>query len=180
MTPMSRTTPMSCIQHGSWGSAMGEGVTTVRLCPARSQTVFGPSPTTCRAYAWPRPRGSCRCTKGGVLFCTPLLVRGQLEPRLRTHLAGQRKEAKPQDNQSNARPETRRAERRGELPWQGPCRGGLHSPGNNLAGATCPTPAEPPPLSPRAPTPSTTLEPMLRRYLHGGLQNFVETKNMQD
>ena len=50
-------------------------------------------------------------------------MHGQLEPRLRPHLAGQRKEAKPQDNQSNAKPETRRAEGRGELPRQDPCRG---------------------------------------------------------
>ena len=67
----------------------------------------------------------CQCTKRGVLFCTPLLVHRQLEPRLRLRLVGQRKEAKPQDNQSNAKPETRRAEGRGELPRQEPCQGNL-------------------------------------------------------
>ena len=118
--------------------------------------------------------------KEGVLFCTPLLVCGQLEPRLRPHLAGKRKEAKPQDNQSNAKPNTRRAEGRGELPRQDPCRGGLYSPGEDLAGATCPTPAGLPPLSLRDPTPSTTLEPKLERRLLGGMLIFVKTKNMQD
>ena len=52
-------------------------------------------------------------------------------------------------------------------------------PGKSLAGATCPTPARPPPLSLRVPTPSTTLEPRLGRHRHGGMQIFVKTKGLR-
>ena len=31
----------------------------------------GPSPTMRRAYVWPRPEGSCRCTKVGALLLHP-------------------------------------------------------------------------------------------------------------
>ena len=72
-------------------------------------------------------------------------------------------------------------EQRGEmdLPRQHPCRGGLHSPGKSLAGATCPTPARPPPLSLRALTPSTVSRPRLRGALHSGMQIFVKTKGLR-
>ena len=180
MTPTSRTTlhiARSTRVVGKRSERRSYCSKNPRRLPAHRS---GPSPTTRRAYVWPRPGGSCRCTKGGVLFCTPLLVRGQLESRLRPHLVGLRKEATSQDNQNNAKPETRRAEGRDGLPRQSPCRGGLRSPGKNLAGATFPTPAEPHPLSPRVPTPSTTLESRLGRHLHGGMQIFVETRSTQD
>ncbi len=45
----------------------------------------GPGPTMLCAYVWPRPGGSCRCTKVGALLLTPLLMHGQLEPRPRPH-----------------------------------------------------------------------------------------------
>ena len=63
----------------------------------------GPSPTTRCAYVWPRPGGSCRCTKVGALLFTPLLVHGQSEPHLPPHLAGQREGVEAQDRQNNAK-----------------------------------------------------------------------------
>ena len=97
----------------------------------------GPGPTTRCAYVWPRPGGSCRCTKVGALLFTPLLVHGQSEPHLRPHLAGQREEPKAQDKQSNARTKYTKSERarwtpparplpgQPPRPRQEPCRGNL-------------------------------------------------------
>ena len=125
-------------------------------------------------------RPSCRCTKVGVLFVPLYLCAGsRSHPPAAT--LGRAGETKAQDNQSNAKTRARGAKGQGGLsPWQEPCRGSLRSPGKNLAGATCPTLAKLPPLSLRVPTPSTTLEPRLGRCLHGGMQIFVKTKNIQD
>ena len=67
-----------------------------QLTPAtRARALFGPSPTTPRARVWPRPGGSCRCTKVWVLLvphtCARAVVampvarptKGQLETRTR-------------------------------------------------------------------------------------------------
>ena len=90
-------------------------------------------------------------------------------------------EAEIQDYQSSA--ETRGANSEGAR-WVSPGKSlagdDLRCPGKSLAEATYPTPATPPPLSLRFPTPSTTLEPRLGRCLHGGMQIFVKTKNIQD
>ena len=90
-------------------------------------------------------------------------------------------EAKIQDYQSSA--ETRGAKSE-EARWVSPGKSlagdDLRCPGKSLAGATYPTPARPPPLSLRVPTPSTTLEPRLGRRLHGGMQIFVKTEGLQD
>ena len=78
-------------------------------------------------------------------------------------------------------PSQRHEKQRGKMdfPRQHPCRGGLHSPGKSLAGATCQTPARPPPLSLRVLTPSTTLEPRLGRGLRSDMQIFVKTKGLR-
>ena len=139
----------------------------------------GPGPITPRAYMWPRPGGSCWCTKVGVPFCTPLLVRGQSQPHAPGHAWRGRgsKGTRRLDQRQAGNTKSRRA--RWTLPTR-PLPGGLHSPGKNLAGATRPTSAGLPPLSLRVPTPSTTLEPKLGRRLRGGMQIFVKTKNIQD
>jgi hypothetical protein len=47
-----------------------------QLTPAtRARALFGPSPTTPRTRVWPRPGGSCRCTKYWA-FSTPYLCTG--------------------------------------------------------------------------------------------------------
>ena len=68
----------------------------------------------------------------------------------------------------------------------------MDSPGKTLAEAASAAPAgalpgQPaqrqqsvPPLSPRVPTPSTTLEPRLGRHLRGGMQIFVKIIRTQD
>ena len=86
---------------------------------------FGPSPTTRRTYVWPRPGGSCRCTKVGALLLTPLLVHGQSEPRTTAARSrakeGSRREAKAQDGQRNAKTKDTK-EREGEVDSLGPGR----------------------------------------------------------
>ena len=58
---------------------------------------------------------------------------------------------------SRQRPSQKHKEQRDKVgfPRQEPCRGGLRIAGKSLAGATYPTPARPPPLSLRVPTPTT-------------------------
>ena len=103
----------------------------------------GPSPTTRGAYVWPRPRGSCRCTKVGALLLTPLLVHGQSEPRATAARSRaeewSRREAEAQDGKSNANTKDTK-ERKGEVDSPGKilAGAGLYGPGKNLAGATCP------------------------------------------
>ena len=115
---------MSRVQRGSWGSASERKSTTVKIPPRLPVHRSGPGPTTCRAYVWPRPGGSCRCTKVGSLLFTPLLMHGQSEPRPWPHQAGQRREAGAQGNQSNAKTK-RHKDQEGEV----------DSPGKTLAGA---------------------------------------------
>ena len=103
---------------------------------------FGPGPTTCRAYVWPRPGGSCRCTKVGALLLTPLLVHGQSEPCAAATPSrageGSRREAKgTRRSEATPRPETQDSKGarwtpparplpgRPPRPQQGACRGKL-------------------------------------------------------
>ena len=72
----------------------------------------GPGPITLRAYMWPRPGGSCRCTKVGVLFLHPFTcARVVATPRPWPPLAAQRKQ-----NHTTTRPTPRQKhkEQRGE------------------------------------------------------------------
>ena len=78
------------------------------------------------------------------------------------------------------RPRPQRADGRSRFPRQDPCRGSLSSPGKTLARVARPRHRSEPPLSPRFPTPPTTLELGLGRHLRGGMQIFVKTKNSQD
>ena len=76
--------PHAAPRAGSMGSTAREETYRGKNHPACPRTVFGPSPTTRCAYVWPRPGGSCQCTKEGAHLCTPLPVRGQSEPRPRS------------------------------------------------------------------------------------------------
>ena len=157
----------------AFNAGCGEAQRTENYCgknpPRLPAHRSGPGPTTRRAYVWPRPGGSCRCTKVGALLLTPLLVRGQSEPRARHDHTQQGKGGEPEHKTVKAtpRPETPKSKR---ARWT--------SPGRTLAGAAAAAPARAlpgrlaqhqqsaPPLSPRVPTPSTTLEPRLGRHLH--------------
>ena len=70
-----------------------------------------PGPTTLCAYVWPRPGGSCRCTKVGdfPFTCARAVVAAPAAT------LGGAEEAKTQDNQSNAKPEARGAKGQGGL-----------------------------------------------------------------
>ena len=123
------TTPTSRTQCGSWGSATSEGVTAVQTLPRVPVHRSGPGPTTLRAYVWPRPGGSCRCTKVGAFLypftcaravvATPVAVLGEAE------------EAKVRDCQGST--QARGAKSKGAR-WA--------SPGKCLAGAAYVAPAK--------------------------------------
>ena len=171
MPPTSRTTIHDTHSTRVVGKRSGQkncyGKNPPRLPAHRS----GPGPTMCRAYVWPRPGGSCRCTKVGALLLTPLLVHGQSEPRPRPHLAGQGREAgekpKPKTNKAMPRPETPKSKR---ARWTPPAR--------PLPGQLPRCQQSEPPLSPRVPTQPTTLEPRLGRRLCGGMQIFIKIINI--
>ena len=71
MPPTSHAPPHAAPRAGIVGSAVREEPYRGKNRPACPRTVFGPSPTTHYAYVWPRPGGSCRCTKRGVHFLYP-------------------------------------------------------------------------------------------------------------
>ena len=96
----------------------------------------GPGPITRRAYVWPRPRGSCRCTKVGALLLTPLLVHGQSEPRATAALG------KAGEVNRGRTIETKQAKRRqGQDHREQMDEAGF--PGKTLAGAASAAPARP-------------------------------------
>ena len=124
MTPTSRTTLHVARSTRVVGKRSGQNNGRGKNPPQLPAHRSGPGPTTCCAYVWPRPGGSCRCTKVGALLLTPLLVHGQSEPHPRPHLAGQRREAGAQDNRGNAKARKTK-EQRGEVgpPGKGLARG---------------------------------------------------------
>src|SRR3989337_1446967 len=97
MTPTSRTTLHVARSTRVVGKRSGLNSYYGKNPPRLPAHHSGPSPTTRRAYVWPMPGGSCRCTKVGVLLLTPLLVHGQSESRPQPHLTKQRREAGAQD-----------------------------------------------------------------------------------
>ena len=136
MTPPSRMTLH--VARSTWvvGKRSGREVTTVKIPPRLPAHRSGPGTTTCRAYMWPRPGGSCRCTKVGVPFCTPLLVRGLSQPHAPDHAwrgSGSKGTRRPDQRQARntksrrARwtPPARPLPGRPPQPRQEPCRGNL-------------------------------------------------------
>ena len=126
---------------------------------------------------------NCQCTKVGALLLTPLFVHGQSEPRATATLSrseeGSQREAKTRDNQGNAK--TRSAgEQEGEVDSLGKilAEAASAAPARALTGQLARCQWSEPPLSPQAPTQSTTLEPRVGRRLYGGMQIFVKIINM--
>src|SRR4051812_734653 len=110
MPPMSHTPPHAAPHAGVVGSTAREESYRGKNRPACPRTVFGPSPTTRCAYVWPRPGGSCRCTKRGVHFLYPyycaraVRATGTTTPST-TREVSQGK-AEVQENWSNAKTKT--------------------------------------------------------------------------
>ena len=185
MTPTSRTTLHVARSTRVVGKRSGRNSYYGKNPPHLPVHRSGPGPTTRRAYVWPRPGGSCRCTKVGALLLTPLLVHGQSEPHATATLSraeeGSRREAEARDNQGNAK--TRNAgEEEGEVDSLGKilAEAASTAPARALPGQLAQHQQSEPPLSPRVPTPSTTLEPRLGRHLRGGMQIFVKTYSRSD
>ena len=125
------------------GRNSGRGKNPPQLPAHRS----GPGPTTCCAYVWPRPGGSCRCTKVGALLLTPLLVHGQSEPpATATHNRagkGSRREAEgTRQTKQRQGPRPQRSDGRSRFPRQGPLPGQPQRPRQDPCRGSSPTPAE--------------------------------------
>ena len=180
---ISPTTPHStrAIRGGCGGYGVRYGVTQA----ARARALFWAQPNSARHRVWPRPGGSCRCTKVGALLLTPLLVHGQSEPRAAATLSraeeGSQREAEAQDNQGDAKTRSVGGQE-GEVDSLGKilAEAASAAPARALPGQLAQRQQSAPPLSPRVPTPSTTLEPRLGRHLHGGMQIFVKIISTQD
>src|SRR3954471_16771540 len=73
---ISPTTPRStrAVRGGRGGYGVRYGVTQA----ARARALFWTWPNSARHRVWPRPGGSCRCTRVGVPYY-PELVHGQLQ-----------------------------------------------------------------------------------------------------
>ena len=163
MTPTSRTTLHVARSTRVVGKRSGRNSYYGKNPPHLPAHRSGPGPTTRRAYVWPRPGGSCRCTKVGALLLTPLLVHGQSEPRTTATLSraeeGSRREAEAQDNQGNAK--TRNTgEQEGEVDSLSKilAEAASAAPASPFAGATRPHQWREPPLNPRPPMSTTTLD----------------------
>ena len=73
----------------------------------------GPSPTTGHAYVWPRPGGSCRCTKVGALLLHPFtcarIIRAAPTATLSRAEEGRRSTLRPKRRHDQGRKESKRA-----------------------------------------------------------------------
>ena len=123
---ISPTTPHStrAVRGGRGGYGVRYGVTQA----ARARALFWAWPNSARHRVWPRPGGSCRCTKVGALLLTPLLVHGQSEPpAAATHnraRKGSRREAEgTRQTRQCQGPRPQSAYGRSRFPRQGPFRG---------------------------------------------------------
>ena len=83
-------------------------------------------------------------------------------------------------NKTTPRPRAQRSEGRSKFPRQDPCWGNLSGPDKTLARADRPTLAERASLKPTVSNTINHVGPGLGRHLHGGMQIFVKTKNIQD
>ena len=73
----------------AWEAQRVKKLTTVKTTPPARASFLGLAQRRNCAYVWPRPGGSCRCTKReGYTFCTPITVHGQSEPRTPPHRQG--------------------------------------------------------------------------------------------
>ena len=133
----------------------------------------GPGPTTRRAYVWPRPGGSYRCTKIGAHLCTPfscaraVRVAPTATPSRMREVSQGKIEA--QDNRSNTKAKTTKSRGMKQVP-----------PARPLPGQRAPLEQREPPLSPRSPTPSSMWGQGSGRHLCGGIQIFVKTYSRSD
>jgi hypothetical protein len=132
----------------------------------RARALFGPGPTTLRTHVWPRPGGSCRCTKVWALWY-PLLVHGQSQPHLRRGLAGA-VGGKIQDNEDGVQASNLGAEDKLSPRQEGP--------GKILAGTTCEALTRTPPLRLRASDTINNIKTKTQGHMRGGMQIFVKTR----
>ena len=120
--------PMSRIRRRSWGRRSGGSSYRGKNPPHLPAHRSGPGPTTRRAYVWPRPGASYRCTKVGALLLTPLLAHRQSEPptMVMHNRAGKgsRREAEgTRQTKQRQGPRPQRSDGRSRFPWQGPLPG---------------------------------------------------------
>ena len=106
-------------------------------------------------------------------------TRAVAAPRPWPRLAGQRKQ---RHMTTRPRPSRKHKEQKGEVDTPGKALAGAAStaPARALPGQLAQCQQSAPPLSPRVPTLSTTLEPRLGRHLHGGMQIFEKIIGTQD
>ena len=152
MTPTSRTTPTSRMQHGSWGSAANGEFYRGKSRPACPRTVLGLAQQHIALMCGPGPGAPVVYKSRGSPFDPFTCARAVRATHNRPHLArqGRRTMVEPKDKISKATPRPRHREQRDEA-------GSL---GKVLAGAASAAPARPFPGQP-APTPTerATLEP---------------------
>ena len=123
-----RTTPTSRIQRRSWGSATGEGITTVKTAPpARAQ--FWAWPNNASRLCVAQARGLLSVYKSRGPFLHPFTcARAVAAPRPWPRLAGQRKQ---RHKTTRPTPSRKHKEQKGEV----------DSPGKALAGEASTAPA---------------------------------------
>ena len=111
----------------------------------------GPSPTTRCAYAWPRPGGSCRCTKVGALLFYPSTCARAVRAAPAATLS--RAEEGTQRHKTSKTTRQRRKEQEGEVdsPSETLVRAASAVPARALPGQLAQRQQSVPPLSPRFP-----------------------------
>ena len=127
--------PPRCAFNAGWGEAQRTKGYRGKNPPCLPAHRSGPGPTTCRAYVWPRPGGSCRCTKVGALLfypftcartvgAAPTATLSRAEEGSRRHKAI-RGNAKTQSKRARWTPPARPLPGQPPRPRQEPCRGNL-------------------------------------------------------
>ena len=131
----------------AWEAQRMKRLTAVKTAPPARAPFLGLAQRRDCAYVWPRPGGSCRCTKRGAHICTPFscawAVRAMptaTPSKMREVSQGK---AEAQEKKNDAKTKTTKSKGdEADPPARSLPGGGFSKPGKTLAVAARPTPTE--------------------------------------
>ena len=144
-----RHTRLPTLRHAreAWEAQRAKKLTAVKTAPPARAPFLGLAQRRDCAYVWPRPGGSCRCTKRGVHFLYPYNCARAVRATGTTTLSKAREvsqgKAGAQEKQNDAKTKTTKSKGdEADPPARSLSGGGSSKPGKTLAVAAHPTSTE--------------------------------------